>query len=63
MTFSEGLKKAFYFTVGAVVTGAEAIVDASDGLIKKGEDIVSKGKETFADVCGTAKEPTDSEKE
>lgn len=66
MTFSEGLKTALYFAIGAVATGVEAIADASDDLIKKGEDVVAKGKDTFSDLCGaekpSAQNPTESEK-
>ena len=54
MTFGEGLKTAFYFTVGAVAVGAEALAAAADVCVKRGNEVVAKGKETYHKVCDDA---------
>ena len=47
MTFSEGLKKALYITVGAVATGIDSLGELAGSLAKKGSEVVKKGKEMY----------------
>ncbi len=59
MTIGEGLKKALYFSVGAIAVGVEAIADAADSLTEKGEEVVTKGKTMVKEAIAkrkTAKE-------
>ncbi len=55
MTIGEGLKKALYFSVGAIAVGVEAIADAADSLTEKGEEVVTKGKAMVKDAIAKRK--------
>ena len=50
MTFTEGLKKALYITVGAVATGIDSLGTIADTLAKKGSAAVKKGKEMYKEA-------------
>lgn len=61
MTIGEGLKKALYFSVGAIAVGVEAIADAADTLTEKGEEVVTKGKTMVKEVIAKRKTAEDAE--
>ena len=57
---TDGLKKVFLASVGAVAMGAEKSQEVVDDLIKKGELTVDQGKKLNEELTRKFKETTDA---
>ena len=51
MSLEKNIKKAIYFTIGAVAVGADAVADVTEELLKKSDVVLAKGKTVFKKAC------------
>jgi len=59
MSLKNDMKKALYFTIGAVAVGVDTVAEVTEELLKKSDTVVKKSKKVFKDTCEEKKRSRD----